>query len=118
MIAMGVKKKTLVELEREILQHMDASSRAKRIAPRLGEIAKEMSETAAQLANGHRPVAAPAAAELMACSAELVSQASELLRVLEQEQYRQRTAIQMFLYGRADRDFLQNVAHSWNGDQK
>ena len=110
--------KTLAEAEREFAKTLGPSEKAKRLAPKLGEIAEEMNVTAVSLAQGLRPVATPAAAELMDLSAELVDQARDLLRILEQEQFRQRTAIQMFLAGRVDRDFLRNVSGSWNGDPK
>ena len=108
--------KTLAEAERDLAKTLGPSARAKRLAPKLGEIAEEMNATAVSLAAGHRPVATPAAAEIMDLSAELVDQARDLLRILEQEQFRQRTAIQMFLQGQVDREFLRKVAYSWNGD--
>jgi hypothetical protein len=97
---------SLAERERQFCASLGYSERAKRIAPKLGEVSEELQTKAARVSGAEK--------ELLELAAEQIDQARDLLRILEQEQWRQREAINLYLYGKVDRDFLKNISSSWN----
>lgn len=96
---------SLAEREIALTEHMSASDRAKRLAPMLREIAEELER---------RNTSSPTLRELWRLEVVRIRAAAELLRILEQEQFRQRTAAAIFLDGRMDRADLRNITRTWN----
>lgn len=101
--------KTLAEREAELIASLHPSAEAKRLAPKLRDDAAERRS----LASTAKTEAGRQLHELAALHLE---RAAELLRILEQEQWRQREAIKLHLHGTLERTNLRRIAESWNGD--
>lgn len=109
---MSKAKETLAQAEARIVATMSPSDEAKRLAPKLIEEAVEARHRA-RLKSGM----GKADFELDDLAAVRLERAAELLRILEQEQFRQRESARLYLDGRVDRAFLRRAAWSWNGDK-
>lgn len=83
---------TLQQAERRICATLTPPERAKRLFKSLGETVEEVRRLASCALT-------PASRELWAMEAERIEQARECLRVLEQEQWRQRESAKLFLHG-------------------
>lgn len=101
-------RERLAESEQRISLSMGPSERAKRLFPRLREVVVEHRRRAA--------MATGANAELLELEAVQIELAADLLRILAQEQWRQREAIKLYLHAREDRPFLRRVSETWNED--
>lgn len=101
--------KTLAAREADFIASMLPSNEAKRLAPKLRELAEEHRRQASH--------STPAGREMHDLEAFRVDRAAELIRILETEQFRQRESIKLYLAGREDRDFLRRVASTWNDDK-
>lgn len=99
----------LAQFESNFIQGMSASDRARRLTPKLIELAEEIDLLA-------KAAPTEAGRELWELEALHVRNAADLLRVLEQEQWRQREAAKLFLCGQIDRSALRSITESWNND--
>jgi hypothetical protein len=99
----------LLDRERARVATLKPYDEAKRLAPKLRELAGELRLQS-------RATARAATAQLRELEAEWATRAAELLRILAQEQWRQREAIKLYLHGREDRAFLRRVSETWNED--
>jgi hypothetical protein len=95
---------SLAEKEKALAAKLGPSERAKRLAPKLLEEAAECRLEARFMPN----------VELLELRAALLEEAADLLRILETEQFRQRTAAATHLHGRMDRAELRQITQSWN----
>ncbi len=102
------QERTLVEFERDYTASMTASQKAKRLHVSLKDVSGELIVKSM--------LGTEAQKELFELYAERVSQAADLLRVLELEQWRQRESIKLFLARREDESFLRRVSSTWNDD--
>jgi hypothetical protein len=109
---MSKTKETLAQAEMRFISRMSPSDEAKRLAPKLIEEAVEARHRA-RLKEGM----GKAHFELDDLAAVRLERAAELLRILEQEQFRQRTAAAIHLDGRMSTSDLRQVTRSWNGDK-
>jgi hypothetical protein len=100
---------TLSKHEEEYYKGLDNRSKAKRIVEKLYHVESEL-EFKAGYSKTHDMQ------ELAIWERDIVTNARLLITVLEQEQWRQREAIKLFLAGRVDRAFIRNVSETWNGD--
>ncbi len=95
---------TLADKEKKFAASLAPSERAKRLYPKLLEEAEECRRDAGAALNR----------ELLELRAELLQQAADLIRILETEQFRQRTAAATHLDGKMDRADLRRVTRTWN----
>lgn len=98
----------LATRERKLAESLQPSDRAKRLAPTLIEISREI------LLRARNDVER----ELGELHVERLRQASDLLRILETEQFRQREAIKLYHHGGLDRSALNRIAATWNEEPK
>lgn len=103
-------EKSLAECEKEFCAALTPDALAKRLAPKLEEVASEISRRGRSATN-------PDARELLDLEAAVVELSVEALRRCEQEQCRQREAIKLFLHGRITQGDLRKISESWNGDR-
>lgn len=95
---------TLAAKEKKLAASLGPSERAKRLYPKLMEEAVELRRDAKRALNS----------ELLEFRAELMEQAADIIRVLETEQFRQRTAAATHLDGMMDRAELRSIVKTWN----
>lgn len=98
----------IAETEAGIAMSLRPYERAKRLAPGLREEAEECRREAT--------MATAAKADLLGLRAERLEQAADLLRILAQEQWRQREAAKIYLHGRMGRSELREITETWNDD--
>lgn len=98
---------SLADRERQHAANLRPSERAKRLAPKLVDLAIEQRLRA-------RMAKTPAEAELLELEAVWATQAADLLATLETEQWRQREASKLFLCGQIDRQELRAITEGWN----
>jgi hypothetical protein len=99
----------LAKRERAFAAKLGHSERAKRLYPKLKELIDEHQR---RIMTAKTPVQA----ELLELEVVWIEQARELLRILEQEQWRQREGAKLFLCGHIDRSALRNISETWNND--
>jgi hypothetical protein len=99
----------LAEREKEFCASLQPDALAKRLVPKLVEVAAEMEQLAATARTA-------ASKELFKFDAAVLVLAAEALRRCEQEQWRQREAIKLFLHRRMTETDLRRISESWNGD--
>jgi hypothetical protein len=105
---MADDQKDLTEWLRGFTKGMPADTLAKYIHPKLLEAAEESSRAAKRLK------ATEAEISLGNFYAEVILLAAKALQKCEQEQWRQREAIKLFLYGQLDRHRLRDISSTWN----
>lgn len=93
--------------ERKLAMALNPSDRAKRLAPTLHELAREMQPP------GNNPSISDELTELFV---ERLTQAADLLHILDAEVFRLRQSIGCFDQGHMDRARLRKVSKTWNGD--
>lgn len=103
-------EKSLAESEKAFSASLMPDALAKRMAPKLMEVASEIARRGASATN-------PDEKELLELDAAVVELSVEALRRCEQEQWRQREAIKLFLHGRITQSDLRKISESWNGDR-
>lgn len=97
-------EKRLVERERALVADMAPDEEAKRIGPRLVEVGAEILHRA-DVGAEH---------ELAEFDAFRLERAAELLRILDTEVFRLRTAIKCHRHGRMSNADLWKIAENWN----
>lgn len=108
------KKKSLTEMEKSLLSKLTPTKKAQKLADRVCEIVTELDWMAKRIAESMKNP--NSLLEMTRMYQYDLKEIAEMLRILEQEQFRQREAIKLFLHRREGESFLRLVSESWNND--
>lgn len=67
--------------------------------------------------DGRKVTASDAAKELYEYDLGIIGDSIDLIAKLDNEQFRQREAIKLYLHGQIDRNELRRISETWNGEK-